>query len=65
MTQHHTQIPGFGFAAQMANADFLTFTRWYVQRSQLARPAMAHCVASLSEPEPATPQSAAPMREAA
>ena len=65
MTEHHVLNPGLGFAAQMANADFLTFTRWYVQRSQLARPAMADCVASLSEPEPATPQSAAHMREAA
>ena len=65
MTQHQAQNPGFGFAAQMARADFLTFARWYVQRSHLAQPTMAECVASLSEPETSTPAPAAQMRDAA
>lgn len=62
MTQYHAHNPGFGFAAQMAKADFLTFARWYAQRSTLTPPTMAECVASLSQPEPAAP---APMRDAA
>lgn len=65
MTDHHAQNPVFGFAAQMAQADFLTFARWYVQRSHLAQPTMAECVASLSAPETTTPAPAVQMRDAA
>ncbi len=65
MTEDHARNPGFGFAAQMARADLLTFTRWYAERSVLTRPTMAECTASLSEPEPSTRTPAAARRDAA
>lgn len=64
MTRRHHRTPGYGFTAQMAQADFLTFTRWYDRRGLLERPTMAECESSFSQPDGVTAE-AAPVRDAA